>query len=410
MTGGGSTRPSPMPTSASEYSGLDQASPFDVTSAAAATRRRPAAGRSPPASRGSCGWRRDATWCVHMGPDPGTPPASSPSLTRTSRRTGRHQRRQRQRHSTQSVRWVMQVATFKGRGSRPANSAARLLLDLFSATDRQAWRRLSWAGRRQSACLGYIRTHGVDPAGMLGRAPRGARPSLACGSSPGTAAEPAARLSGRRGGGRWRSAMGGGAGEGHRVGRWVGVVAAGGGVALPLWVKSRRELRRSWRAVGRGWPSRPTPSRLVVGDVVTPIARSSGGCPDLGQGAGGAPGQSGSGGGGGGQPVRRRAGKGDLLDAGSGPRCGPRPGFGAGPADHGVHRRTRATGAARRRCCWSGHDYLLSTTSGRGAAEGGRAAAGATYRSFIAWGVLRRQNLGMLSVDAPSRAPSTRPT
>jgi GAF domain len=57
-------------------------------------------------------------------------------------------------------------------------------------------------------------------------------------------------------------------------GRWALVVAGGVAVAIPLWIKSRRELRQEAEARSAETIAieADTKLRLVVGDVVTPIA------------------------------------------------------------------------------------------------------------------------------------------
>ena len=69
-------------------------------------------------------------------------------------------------------------------------------------------------------------------------------------------------LSASRGWGGWARVRGGGAaGRGTGVGSgWALVVAGSVAVAVPLRVKSRRELRRAGDGRRSRWPSRPTPS------------------------------------------------------------------------------------------------------------------------------------------------------
>ena len=115
------------------------------------------------------------------------------------------------------------------------------------------------------------------PRRGLGRDPRWARPVLACRSShrDGGRAGCAPIWPPRRR--RWRSGTGvavlrdGAPGSG---GGWALVAAGAVAVATPLWVKSRRELRQELETRSAEALAIETDAklRLVVGDVVTPIA------------------------------------------------------------------------------------------------------------------------------------------
>ena len=234
----------------------------------------------------------------------------------------------------------------------------------------------------------------------------------ACSASRcGAAAEPAPDLPPHRGGGGRPRVRGGGAAGGERRprgGAWALVVAGAVAVAVPLWVTSRRELRQEAEARSAETLAIETDARLrlIVGDVVTPIAEVVGrGAPDRRQGrARVAPRPAQAAGWSRRRPASATAnGPGRSSSSWSGARCGPPPGSGGATRRPGCSPTTRAAAAARRPCCWSASTTTCcSTTSGPRSCPGGRAQPGAGYRSFISVAVFcGDQNLGMLSVDAP---------
>jgi GAF domain-containing protein len=192
------------------------------------------------------------------------------------------------------------------------------------------------------------------------------------------------------------------------AGRW-GLVAAGAvAVAVPLWIKSRRELRQEAEA---RWAETlaveaDAKLRLVVGDVVTPIAEVVG-------------------------RVHQTSGKGDRESL----RGQLKQLVVEAAANLCDGERTRATffqldRGEMRAAAWFGrgdapttvftdapddrrgqealllvrfHDYLLvDDVHGEPLPRGAEPRPGASYRSFISVSVFcGEQNLGMLSVDAP---------
>jgi hypothetical protein len=192
------------------------------------------------------------------------------------------------------------------------------------------------------------------------------------------------------------------------TGRWGLVLAGAVAVAVPLWVKSRRELRQEAEARSAETLAIETDAklRLVVGDVVTPIAEVVG-------------------------RVHQTAGKGER-DSLRGQLKQLAVEAAANLCDGD---RTRATffqleGGEMRAAAWFGrgdapttvftdapddrrgqealllvrfHDYLLvDDVNAEELPRGAEPRPGASYRSFISVSVFcADQNLGMLSVDAP---------
>jgi hypothetical protein len=190
--------------------------------------------------------------------------------------------------------------------------------------------------------------------------------------------------------------------------RWALVVAGAVAVAIPLWIKSRRELRQEAEARSAETIAieADTKLRLVVGDVVTPIAEVVG---KVHQAVDGAE-----------RGVLRGQLKQLIVEAAASLCDG---------------ERARATffeleGGAMRATAWFGrgdqpetvftdapddrrgqealllvrfHDFLLvDDTRAETLPRGAEPRPGATYRSFISVAVFcAEQNLGMLSVDAP---------
>jgi hypothetical protein len=192
------------------------------------------------------------------------------------------------------------------------------------------------------------------------------------------------------------------------AGRW-GLAAAGAvAVAVPLWIKSRRELRQEIEARSAETLAIETDAklRLVVGDVVTPIAEVVG-------------------------RVHQTAGKGERESL----RGQLKQLVVEAAASLCDGERTRATffeldRGAMRAAAWFGrgdvpttvftdapddrrgqealllvrfHDYLLvDDVHAEALPRGAEPRPGASYRSFISVSVFcGEQNLGMLSVDAP---------
>src|SRR5512132_4017199 len=182
-------------------------------------------------------------------------------------------------------------------------------------------------------------------------------------------------------------------------GGWALVAAGAAAVAVPPWAKSRRELRQETETRSAETLAIETDAklRLVVGDVVTPIAEVVGRVHQTsGREREALRDSSGS------WRWRRRpacataSGPGRSSSSWSGARCGPRPGSGAGTRRPRCSPTTWATGAARRRCCWSGPRLPAGRRRpGRGAAEGGGAAAGGDLPVVHQrGGVLRRAKPG----------------
>src|SRR5512133_2074134 len=159
-------------------------------------------------------------------------------------------------------------------------------------------------------------------------------------------------------------------------GGWALVAAGAVAVAVPLWVKSRRELRQETETRSAETLAIETDAklRLVVGDVVTPIAEVVG---RVHQTSGRAERDSLRG------PLKRLVVEAvaNLCDGERARavffqlergRCGPRPGSGGATRRPRCSPTTRPTAAARRRCCWSGSTTTCwSTTSGPRSCPGG---------------------------------------
>jgi GAF domain len=190
--------------------------------------------------------------------------------------------------------------------------------------------------------------------------------------------------------------------------RWGLVVAGGVAVAIPLWIKSRRELRQEAEARSAETIAieADTKLRLVVGDVVTPIAEVVG-------------------------KVHQAVDEGER----SALRGQLRQLIVEAAANLCDGERARATffeldGGAMRATAWFGrgdqpetvftdaphdrrgqealllvrfHDFLLvDDVRAETLPRGAEPRPGATYRSFISVAVFcGEENLGMLSVDAP---------
>jgi hypothetical protein len=192
-------------------------------------------------------------------------------------------------------------------------------------------------------------------------------------------------------------------------GRWALVVAGGVAVAIPLWIKSRRELRQEAdaRSAETIAIEADTKLRLVVGDVVTPIAEVVGKVHQAGA-----------------EQDSLRGQLKQLIVEAAANLCDG--------------ERARATffelrGGAMRAAAWFGradlpttvftdepddgrgqealllvrfHDYLLvDDVRAEALPRGAEPRPGASYRSFISVAVFcGEESFGMLSVDAPEVA------
>src|SRR5829696_1733649 len=199
-------------------------------------------------------------------------------------------------------------------------------------------------------------------------------------------------------------------------GGWALVAAGAVAVAVPLWVKSRRELRQELETRSAEGLAIETDAklRLVVGDVVTPIAEVVG---RVHQTSG----------------KEREALRGQLrqlaVEAAASLCDGERARaifwklergemrasawFGRGTRRQRCSPTTRATGAARRPCCWSGSTTTCwSTTSGPRSCPGGpsRGRGRPTGRSSAWRCSAATRTWGCCRWTRPSRTPSTRPT
>jgi GAF domain-containing protein len=188
--------------------------------------------------------------------------------------------------------------------------------------------------------------------------------------------------------------------------RWALVAAGGLAVAIPLWIKSRRELRQEAETLSAEALAieSDTKLRLVVGDVVTPIAEVVGRVHQA--------------------VAERESLRGQLKQL-----------IVEAAANLCDGERVRATffelrGGAMRATAWFGradppttvftdepddrrgqealllvrfHDYLLvDDVRAEALPRGAEARPGASYRSFISVAVFcGEQSFGMLSVDAP---------